>query len=181
MDLSGGNFEALCDDLDRALAALGALVERDAGAWTRGAPGRWTAGGHVEHVALSMEHPLAALDAARHRLAAGTLPPPPRRGMLQWLFVRLVVEGGRMPRGARTTAPFEPGPAPERAAVFARIARAAARHREIGAGLAPAERDRLWIANPFRPSWRYTLPELVRMHAVHARHHAAIVVEIARG
>jgi hypothetical protein len=62
--------------------------------------------------------------------------------------------------------------------VVARGTRAIARHGEIAARLSPADRDRLWIVNFFRPAWRYTLPEFTRVQAVHARHHARMIAEI---
>jgi hypothetical protein len=83
-----------------------------------------------------------------------------------------------MPRGGRAPAVAQPGAAPERAAVTARLTGAVDRHRAAGAALAPGERDRLWIPNPFMPRWHYTLPEMVRVHAVHARHHAKLIGEI---
>lgn len=95
--------------------------------------------------------------------------------------MRIAVEGGRLPRGGRTAPAFEPPAEAAREDVLARLAREARRHRDIGLALAPADRDRLWAPNPFRASWHYRLPEMVRMHAVHARHHAALVREIAAG
>jgi hypothetical protein len=178
MRASGEQFEALCADLDAALRTLESAVSRDASLWARPVPGRWTAAQHAEHIALCLEATAGDLQAASARWGSGTLPGPPRRGLLEWLFVRIAVEGGRLPRGGRTGPRFQPTSTPERAVVFGRIAAAAARHREVGLALAPADRDRLWVANPFLARWHYGLPELVRMHAVHARHHAAIVAEI---
>lgn len=113
------------------------------------------------------------------RLRAGQLPARPRRGLLQALFVRVVVVGGWMPRGGRASEQVHPSAAPEPGAVAERIALAAARHRTLAAGLTADQRDRLWIPNPFLPRWHYTLPESLRVHAVHARHHARQVEEIA--
>ena len=45
-----------------------------------------------------------------------------------------------------------------------------------------AARDQLWIRNPFmtRMRWHYSLPEAVRIQAVHVRHHATQIDELAR-
>jgi len=67
---------------------------------------------------------------------------------------------------------------PERQATLDALPQGAGRHRTLGGRLEDAERDRLWIVNPFRPRWYYRLPEMVRVHAVHARHHAKQVAEI---
>ena len=114
-------------------------------------------------------------------LRAGTLWPCPRRGPLQTLWIGLVVKIGRLPRGGRAPAKFLPAASPDHAATLEKIRLLVERHRRIGAGLSAGDRDRLWIRNPFLPRWQYTLPEVIRVHAVHARHHARLVREIGVG
>jgi DinB family protein len=179
MKLVGGNVESLESDMDAALGELMALFARDPSLWRRGRAGKWTAGQHAEHVARSLEVFADALEAAAAWLRAGQLPARPRRGALQSLFVRVVVVGGWMPRGGRAPDRVHPTAAPEADAVAQRITLAAARHRTLAAGLTAEQGDRLWIPNPFLPRWHYTLPESLRVHAVHARHHARQVEEIA--
>ena len=89
------------------------------------------------------------------------------------------VGGGMMPRGAKAPKPTLPSGHPDREAVLEQITRELERHRAIGAALSPSERDRLWVPNPFRPRWHYRYPEMLRMHGVHARHHARQIEEIA--
>jgi D-aminopeptidase len=84
-----------------------------------------------------------------------------------------------IPRGIRAPAVTLPKAQPDASEVKDRLRRAVTRHREVGERLAAAERDRLWIGNPFRSHWHYNLPELMRMHAVHVRHHARQVEELA--
>jgi hypothetical protein len=179
MSAAPSSIDPLVADLDKALEELMAPFFHDRSLWGRGVPGRWTAGQHVEHVAISMEVFRAALERALEEQRAGKLGPPPRRGLLPRLLLGLVFRTGRFPRGARTPARFEAGAAPDQAAVFHRLAEEARALHAIGAGLEPAAREALWIANPFRPSWHYTFPETLRVHAIHARHHHAIVLEIA--
>src|SRR5262249_37788081 len=47
----GAHFDLMALELDRALAELLALLERDPALWTRAQRGKWSAGQHAEHVA----------------------------------------------------------------------------------------------------------------------------------
>ncbi len=178
MSITGDRFDALLADLRQAVAELEAAFEQAPARWERAKPGKWTGGRHAEHLAISIENFVAPLEHAALQQRDGHLPAPPRRDLLQSLFVALVVEHGQMPRGGKTPANFVPGEHPERAAVMARIHAGVERLAALGAGRSPAERDALWIANPFRPQWRYTLTESLRVHAVHVRHHLAQIEEI---
>ena len=179
MIADGAHFDALAADLDQAVGAMSAQFDRDPTLWSRGRPGKWTAGQHADHLALCLADTADAFERRRAELRAGTLGPVPRRGILHRLWVGLVIGRGCLPRGGRTPRRLEAGPGPERPATLARLARGVARHRALGAGLSAEERDRLWAPNPFLPRWHYTLPEIVRMHAVHVRHHARLIAEIA--
>lgn len=86
-----------------------------------------------------------------------------------------------MPRGLKTADWAVPREPVDRATVLAALVQDAARHRELGVRLGARDRDRLWIENPFRPGWHYRLTEMLRIHAVHARHHARQIVEIPAG
>jgi DinB family protein len=177
----GAHFDSLIADLDAALRELFTWFERDPALWTRGRPGKWTAGQHADHVAISLTECTDAMERSARDLRAGTLSPPPRRWLLQHLWVGLVVGRGTMPRGIRTPKRFEATAQPDRVATLARLRREADRLRALGAGLSAAQLDRFWAPNPFRPQWRYTLPEIVRVNAVHVRHHARQVAELAAG
>jgi hypothetical protein len=91
----------------------------------------------------------------------------------------MVVGAGKFPRGAKAPRNIRPSNRPDRADVLARIHRDVARHRSVGAALEIADRDRLWIPNPFRKGWHYSFPEVLRMQAVHIRHHFRQIEEIA--
>jgi hypothetical protein len=176
----GAHFEALADDLDAAVGELLAPVERDASCWTRAArPGKWSAGQHVDHVTVALNASAAAVEKRESRLRDGSLRERPRRGPLEMLWVAWGTRVGWIPRGIRAPAVTLPNANPDATEVKARLRRAVTRHREVGERLAAADRDRLWIGNPFRSRWHYNLPELMRMHAVHVRHHARQVAELA--
>ena len=178
MDMKGANFDALADDMDAGLRELTAPVERDPSLWTRGVAGKWSAGQILDHVAKALEVTAHALERRELELREGTLPRRPGRGPLQALFVGMVVGAGKLPSGGKAPKVILPSEHPEQGDVLQRIARGAARHRSLGERMDPDDRDRLWIPNPFLPRWHYTLPEVVRMQAVHARHHAKQVTAI---
>jgi hypothetical protein len=174
--VDGAHYDALLADLESAFRELIAHSEGDPSFWTRGRPGQWTAGQHTDHVVVVLERSARDFEAAAARLVAGELPPPPRRGPLESLWVATVLRW--MPRGFKTEPVAYPGEHPERDDVIARGTRAIARHGEIAARITPADRDRLWIVNFFRPQWRYTLPEFTRVQTTHAWHHTRMVAEI---
>jgi len=176
--IDGEHFDALAADLEQAMRELEALLARDAALWRRGRPGKWTAGQHVEHLAICVEDTAGAYERAAADLHARTLAPAPRRGLLQRLWVALVLGRGTMPRGGRAPKRLQATAQPEREPTLARLRRAADRHRALGATLTPAERDRVWAPNPFLRRWHYTLSETLREHAVHIRHHAKLIAEI---
>jgi DinB family protein len=176
---NGAMFDALAADLDAALAELTAGLASDPSLWERRRPGHWSVGQQVAHVGVSLGHTADAFEIAEHSFRNGKLPPPPRRGPIQSFVVMMLAERGYMPRGARASRTSFPPDRPEVAPTLDALRRDAERHRVAGGRLDAAQRDRLWIANPFRPAWNYRLPEMVRVHAVHARHHHKLIEEIA--
>ena len=181
MKLDSSHLPGLLDDMDAAFAAMKSSLSADPAGWARGPAGKWTAGQHADHVALSLEEPLQRLELAVHELRQGTLGPPPRRGIAQALVIRMLMREP-FPRGGKA-APFaRPGPTPSRESVFARLDAGRARLRRVVESLTPEERERVWLINPFmeKRRWHYRLPEMVRIQATHARHHARQAVAAAR-
>ncbi len=178
MKIDGAHWDALFASLDAALQELVAPLEGRSDLWNVGPAGKWSAGQIVDHLATAIEVYAGWFAEAREKMAAGTLGHRRFRWPHQKLIAAIVIERGGFPSGGRSPEEFTPGGLPNRVATMAKLARAAARHREIGGALSPADRDRLWIANPiFGP---LDLPEAVRLHAVHARHHARQVARVAR-
>ena len=180
--IDGAHYDAIVTDLDHSVDAMIALLERDSALWTRRRPGKWTAGQHADHVAKALALMLPPIADSARRMAAGQLPKRPWRGPLQSLFFALVVTPGRIPRGGPAIPPTFPADAPVLAEVTRALREHAARYREAGAGLDSAARGRLWIPNPFMTwlRWQYSLPEAVHIQAVHVRHHATQIEELAR-
>lgn len=169
-------------DLDVATTEFLALFEGDTDLWAKRRPRKWSSGQHAEHVAIALEKPLELMAESLAKVRRGALGSPPRRGPLQWLFVRVVVEGGRMPRGGRARPFTQPADTADRDAVLARIRQAPVKYRAFVAGLDTVERDQLWFENPFSPlRWHYRLHEIVRIQAVHLRHHGKQIAELRAG
>jgi DinB family protein len=178
MTFRGEMFDVLMADMETALGELVAAAELEPDLWSRSRPGKWSAGQHVDHLAVCVDVFATALEANAVELEAGRLTPPPGRWLLQQLFVSLVLGKAKLPRGGDTPSIMKPAATPERDAVLARIAAGNQRYRALGKRFDATARDALWIANPFRAGWHYRFPETVRVHAVHARHHAAQIAEI---
>jgi len=176
--IDGEHFDELMAELDAAVRDVLAVVDREPTLWTRGLPGKWTAGQHVSHLTITLDATATPFEQRIPLLKRGELPHCPRRGLLQSMWVFLVVRRGTLPRGGRTPRPLEAGTSPDQGATLGALRTGVERHRAAGASLTPEERDRLWIPNPFHPRWHYTLPEMVRVHAVHLRHHAKLMAEI---
>jgi hypothetical protein len=179
MKMNGANFEALIGDLELALGEIQSLFEHAPDLWSRRVGAGWSAGQHADHVAAGLGATAESLEASERKLREGRLGPRPRRGPLQALFVAVAVGAGKFPRGGKSPRNILPTASPDRAEVFESLARETARHRALGERLGSAERDRLWIANPFLRRWHYAFPEVLRMQAVHLRHHAKGIREIA--
>src|SRR2546421_11281114 len=94
----GAHFAALADDLEVAVAELLAPVESDPEAWSRASrPGKWSAGQHVDHIAVALAASAAALDKREAKLRDGTLRERPRRGPLESLWVGWLTRVGWIP------------------------------------------------------------------------------------
>lgn len=180
-EFGGERFDALLEELDRAVADLVAFAEADPARWERARPGKWSVGGHAAHIAVTMKATADAFEERVPRVLDGTIGPKPRRDPLESLWVWLFVGRGVLPRGARTPRRYEPPAGPALAETLAQLRRQVERHRAVGHLLTAGQRDRLWIASPFITRWHYGLGEMVRAHAVHARHHLALMRETARG
>lgn len=180
--IDGAHFSELIAELEGSIEALIRPLERQPSLWLRARPGKWSVSQHCEHLALCLElMPPLFMEHARS-LAQGALPPRPRRGLFESMFVALVIKRGMMPRGGPAISPTLPSSLPELPRTVARLRGATELYRHPALGLDAAALDRLWIRNPFVPrlSWHYSLPEAIRIQTVHVRHHAAQVLQTTR-
>lgn len=180
MHWTGAQVDALLDDMDCALEELTTPLKEDPSSWDCGPRGKWTAGQHAEHIGRVLALTADRLEAHAEKLRRGTLGRRPWRDPLQVFFVGLVTREP-FPRGGKAPRNVRPVVDPDRGLTLARIAEGAGRHRALALSLAPEERERLWFWNPFIPlPWHYTLPEILRVHATHTRHHARLAREAIR-
>lgn len=165
-------------DMEAAAAEFIAWLQSYPEAWNRGPAGKWTAGQHAEHLAIM--HALTAdlYDAAADAYEAGKLPPVPRRGLIEKLGVHLLAQSKKFPRGGRAIPRAEPGSELDPTTTIARLRTEVARYRPLVARLGRVGLERVWINNPFiKLKWHYRLPETMRVHAQHTRHHALLARE----
>ena len=186
--IDGEHFDELMAELDASVHDVLAAVDREPALWFRSLPGKWTCGQHVTHLTITLSATASALQKNAREMQFGNLPPPPRRGLLEFLWVFLAIRRGKLPRGGKTPRRFEPPDltdskyraiTPEHG--LAGLRNRVDDHRLIGARFSPEQRDRLWILNPFHHRWHYSFPEVLRMHAVHVRHHTKSIEEITHG
>jgi hypothetical protein len=178
--LDGAHTSLVLADLEESTREFVDLLDHAPELWDRAPAGKWSGGQHADHVANVLAVMADEFEAAERDLRADTLPPPPRRGFLQTLFVRLATRSTGLPRGARAPANVTPQSAPGRDATCARLRGEVARYRAVVDGLSDDERGRVWIRNPLTSfRWHYTLPEAICVQALHVRHHQALVEEIA--
>ena len=180
MKLDGAHVPALIDDLEAAVREAKAAFGTESGGWTRAPAGKWTAGQHLAHVGLALGLSADRFEEALAAHEASTLGPRPWRDPIQALAMR-VLTGERFPRGAKTPSVCEPGPTASREQTFARIDQGATRLRAVAERVLAADRERVWIWNPYAPrlKWHYTLPEILRVQASHVRHHTRMALEAA--
>lgn len=165
-------------DMESAASAFVSWLQSSPDVWSRGPAGKWTAGQQAEHLAIT--HALTAdlFDQAADAFEAGKLPPVPRRGLLQKLGVHLLTQSAKFPRGGTTIPQAVPGTELDPAATIARLRGEVARYRPLVARLGRDGLERVWIRNPFiKLKWHYRLPEMMRVHAQHTRHHAMLARE----
>jgi hypothetical protein len=155
-----------CDDARAVEDFLAAASRVPAEAWRRpAAPGKWSPGQVVLHVALAYEVASCELDGgAAMRLRV----PWWLRPALRVVYLRRILSTGRVPEGA--IAPREvrpPESVPDREDVFGRIRSAAgaveSRMREAG--------GRARLTHPYFGAIRGAA--ILRFLAVHTRHHAS--------
>jgi hypothetical protein len=182
MKLGHSQLPALLDDFDASVAEMKAALSGDPAAWARAPAGRWSAGQHADHVAMSIDSMIDRFEANVDPLRSGSLGRPPRRGLLQAIAVRLLMREP-FPKGAKAQEFVAPGPTPARETAFRHLDEGTRRYRALAERLTPKERERIWIINPFQESrrWHYRLFESVRVQTTHTRHHMRLALQAAKG
>ena len=179
--LDGAHAEELLFDMEAAAREFIDRFDRTSGLWDLAPARGWTPGQHADHLANAHMIFADRFESAMRDFENDQLPPRPRRGLLQTFVVRLLTRN-KFPRGGRAIPATQASPAPDRSATLARLRGEVARYRALVERLPQADLDRVWVQNPMvKFRWHYILPEVLRVHACHTRHHLLLVEEIARG
>jgi hypothetical protein len=180
LDLNPSRTPELLADMERAAGEFIAWLEQNPDRWDRAPAGKWTAGQHAAHLILTYSMTAERFEQSATEFEAGRMPEAPRRGLLQRLGVHLLTQSRKFPRGGKTIPQAVPGPHPDRVQTLAQLRQEIARQRRLVERLGPEGLARVWIRNPFiKLNWHYLLPEMLRVHAQHTRHHAMLSLEAA--
>ncbi len=151
-------------DAHRAAVAdfLEAAAAVPAARWTMPrAPGKWSPGQVVEHLALAYEVNRGVL----HGIAPGMQAPKLLRPLIRWIGLMPVLRRGRFIPGSKSPKIFRPSDSPAEQPVLLARARKAMESFHADA----ARLDRPTLDHPF--FGRLTLRDFIRLQEIHARHH----------
>jgi hypothetical protein len=138
---------------------------RPASAWDAGAPGTWTAGQIVAHLEAAMRTSADGFERRAALAPAAPRPPAPAQRLAQLVLLGV----GWFPSGRRSPDVALPPARPERSATEAALRESVARLLDLEARLLPARARDLALRHPVLGD--LTLPQWLRFHVVHARHH----------
>jgi len=146
-------------------ALLEPLEGRPAAAWKEAPDGKWTPAQIVEHIVLSLEASAERFEKRRDRPAMG------RRSSLRQTVARnLVLRTEWFPSGGKSPAVALPSAAPDPPILERRLRAAVARFDRLAGELLPVRATNLFVAHHIFGD--LTLPEWLRFHVIHTRHHA---------
>lgn len=146
-------------------ALLDPLEGRPAADWKRAPDGKWTPAQIIEHIVLSLEASGERFEKRRDK------PPMDRRSnLLQTVVRNLVLRTEWFPSGGTAPAMTVPSPSPDPPILERRLRAGVARFERLAAELLPARGSDLFVAHHIFGD--LTLPEWLRFHVVHTRHHA---------
>ncbi len=145
---------------------LGPLSERPEVDWYRAPPGKWCAAQIVQHLALGLENSGRTFEARRTHTPMRRRP----RALRELLAYFLVLDVGWVPPGIEAPGQTRPAERPAPAAVERQFREGVERFLALERDLLPARRDDLFVRHPRLGD--LTLPEWLRFHEWHCRHHA---------
>lgn len=154
---------------------LGALAGKSDAAWYRAPAGKWNAAQIVEHLAISLEGSGKGFDSRRAK------PPMTRRPRtpVEWVASFLILDLGWFPPGREAPAVSRPAEQVDRKYVEAHFRDGVERFNRIAPELLATRPRDLFVKHPRLGD--LTLPEWMRFHHVHCRHHAKQIRERVTG
>lgn len=145
---------------------LGPLEGRPAADWQRAPAGKWTPAQIVEHLALGLESSAAKFGERRAKPPMTRRPRTPRERLASALILGL----GWFPPGFTAPDGTNPAPGVQGKAAEARFRAGLDAWAAVERDLLPTRPRDLFVKHPVLGD--LTIPEWLRFHRVHARHHA---------
>lgn len=145
---------------------LGPLEHRADGDWQRAPAGKWTPAQIVEHLAIGIDGSAQKFEERRDR------PPMTRRPrrLIERIASVSILDLGWYPQGFKAPEGTVPAAVLSRAAVEAHFREGIAKWEALERDLLPRRPRDLFLRHPRLGD--LTMPEWIRFHVVHARHHA---------
>ena len=145
---------------------LGPLAGKSDADWYRAPAGKWTSAQIAEHLAISLEGSGKGFDTHRHK------PPMVRRPKtrVEWVASVLILRVGWFPPGREAPAVSRPAERVDRAYAEAHFREGVERFNRIAPELLASRPRDLFVKHPRLGD--LTLPEWMRFHLIHCRHHA---------
>lgn len=145
---------------------LGDLAGRSEADWHRAPPGKWTPAQIVHHLAISVDGSSRVFQERRAKPAMRRRPRPLRQRIAHVLYIDI----GWIPTGRRAPEVTLPAERPDPGAVARQLRDGVTRFLTLARELLPARRADLFVRHPAFGD--LTLPEWLRFHVRHCRHHA---------
>ena len=145
---------------------LGDLAGRPEADWHRAPPGKWSPAQIVHHLAISVDGSSRVFQDRRAKPPMRRRPRPLRQRLAHFLYIDV----GWIPSGRRAPDVTVPAEHPDVRAVERQLRDGVTRFLALARELLPARGSDLFVKHP-----RFgdlSLPEWLRFHVRHCRHHA---------
>jgi hypothetical protein len=145
---------------------LGDLAGRPEADWHRAPPGKWSPAQIVHHLAISVDGSSRVFQDRRAKPPMRRRPRPLRQRLAHFLYIDV----GWIPSGRRAPEVTVPAEHPDAGAVERQLRDGVTRFLALARELLPARGSDLFVKHP-----RFgdlSLPEWLRFHVRHCRHHA---------
>jgi DinB superfamily len=154
---------------------LGPLERRPDADWQRAPTGKWTSAQIVEHLAIGIDGSAQKFEERRDR------PPMTRRPrrLIERIASLSILGLGWYPQGFKAPEATVPAERITRAAAEAHFRKGIARWEVLARDLLSRRRVDLFVRHPRLGD--LTMPEWIRFHVIHARHHASQIRERIEG
>lgn len=133
--------------------------------WHAAPSGKWSVGQIVDHLATSLDLVAGAFEQRAEKVGMERRSTPK-----QSLFRHLVLSAGRLPKGRKSPAQAAPAERPDPDLITAEFRMGVERTARLTEDWPSDRQESVFVAHPVLGD--LNLPEWVRFHYVHCRHHA---------